>query len=135
MLTSWKFSTVRRKSLKNISKTNTKNLTKVGLLQFFRVELNKWYTCCLKTDLTKQRLFDFTKNFSFSASDQSYFWNSPSLKKHDCITYLWNYIQIWNQCTLKNDWDIWGVEQFDWVRAVLTTVTSRLDGQIDSESL
>lgn len=36
---------------------------------------------------------------------------------------------------LQNDGNIWSVKQFDWVRAVLASVASRLDGKIYTEAL
>lgn len=28
---------------------------------------------------------------------------------------LWKEIKVWNKCSLENDWDVWGIEQFDWI--------------------
>lgn len=36
---------------------------------------------------------------------------------------------------LQNDGDVWSVKQFDWVRAVLASIPSWLDGQIHTEAL
>ena len=52
-----------------------------------------------------------------------------------CAAYLWDNVKIWNKCGLEDDWDVWGVEQFDGVRRVLATVTGRLDGKVHAEPL
>ena len=36
---------------------------------------------------------------------------------------------------LQDDWNVWSVEQLDWIRAVLASVTSWFDWQIYTESL
>ena len=36
---------------------------------------------------------------------------------------------------MQDDWDVGGVEQFDWVRSVVTSESSRFDWQVDSETL
>lgn len=36
---------------------------------------------------------------------------------------------------MKDDWNVGGVEELDWVAAVLSTVAGRLDWEVDTESL
>lgn len=49
--------------------------------------------------------------------------------------HLRDNVQVGYESRLQNDGDIGGVEEFDWVAAVLTTVPGRLDWEIDPESL
>jgi hypothetical protein len=50
-------------------------------------------------------------------------------------TNLRDDVKIRNQCRLQNDGNVGCIEKFDWVTAVLTTITGRLDGKIDTEAL
>lgn len=44
-------------------------------------------------------------------------------------------VQVGNQSRLQDDGNVRGVEKLDGIRVVLSTVTCRLDGQINSEAL
>lgn len=50
-------------------------------------------------------------------------------------SHLWNNVKIGHKCWLEDDRNVGSVEQFDGVRTILATITSRLDGQINPESL
>lgn len=52
-----------------------------------------------------------------------------------CWEHLGNDVEIGDQGRLKDDGDVGGVEQFDGVSVVLTTVACWLDGQIHPEAL
>ena len=49
--------------------------------------------------------------------------------------HLRNDVKIGDQSALEDDGDVGGVEEFDGIRRILSTVASRLDGQIHAESL
>ncbi len=52
-----------------------------------------------------------------------------------CWEHLRNYVEIGDQGRLQDDGDVGGVEQFDGVGVVLTTVACWLDGQVHPEAL
>ena len=45
------------------------------------------------------------------------------------------YIYILFLIYLKNNWDVWGVKELDWVWTVLSTITGWFNWKINSESL
>jgi len=49
--------------------------------------------------------------------------------------HLGNDVEIGDQSALKDDGDVGGVEEFDGIRRILSSISSGLDGQIDAESL
>jgi len=49
--------------------------------------------------------------------------------------HLGNDVEIGDQSALKDDGDVGGVEEFDGIRRILSSVSGRLDGQIHAESL
>lgn len=51
------------------------------------------------------------------------------------INYLWDDVKIWDESALKNDGNVGGVEELDGIAAVLSSVTSWFDWQIDTEAL
>lgn len=51
------------------------------------------------------------------------------------LLYLRDDVEVGHQGTLQNDGNVGGVEQLDGVRRLLASVTSRLDGQVHTESL
>ena len=44
-------------------------------------------------------------------------------------------VQVGDESSLQNDWDVGGVEQLDWVRVGLTSLSLALQCQFDSEAL
>lgn len=50
-------------------------------------------------------------------------------------TYLGDDVEVGHESGLEDDWDVRGVEELDWVAAVLSTVAGRLDWEVNAESL
>lgn len=44
-------------------------------------------------------------------------------------------VQVGYESRLEDDGNVRSVEEFDWITALLASVTSRLDGEINTESL
>ena len=65
-------------------------------------------------------------------------WQLKEMDKEDRDekeTYLRDDVQVGDQSTLQNDWDVACVEEFDRVRAGLTTEASRLEAlEVDDDS-
>ena len=51
------------------------------------------------------------------------------------MEYLWEEVQVGNESSLEDDWDVGGVEELDWERSGVASDTSRLQGELDTESL
>lgn len=49
--------------------------------------------------------------------------------------HLGDDVEVGDESGLEDDWNVGGVEELDWVAAVLSTVAGRLDWEVDTESL
>ena len=51
------------------------------------------------------------------------------------MEYLWEEVQVGDESSLEDDWDVGGVEKLDWEWSGVASDTSRLQGQLNTESL
>jgi len=51
------------------------------------------------------------------------------------MEYLWEEVQVWDEGGLKDDRDVTGVEEFDWIRNFVASNSSVTESQFNSETL
>jgi len=51
------------------------------------------------------------------------------------MEYLWEEVQVWDEGGLKDDRDVAGVEEFDWIRNFVASNSSVTESQFNSETL